>query len=114
MQLVQPFAQPLLGSLCFLTISTMQLPAFHSQQALTSHQRHSSCPHIPIRNHRASRRQLVVAAGEARSANRTKWTQKEHQQGYSSQKQQQYASNITQLTQLDDAHDLVGEGAWQQ
>lgn len=57
----------------------------------------------------------MIAAGEARSANRTKWTQKDvqqTQQGWErSQKQQQVNSNITQLTQLDDAHDLVCFGS---
>lgn len=52
----------------------------------------------------------MIAAGEARSANRTKWTQKDQQsaqQGLSSLKQEQYVASISQLTQADGAHDLV-------
>jgi hypothetical protein len=106
-----------LDRLACSTASTMQLPTLQSQQALTSQQRHSSYLQSPQTRHRAARRQLVIAAGEARSANRTKWTQKDvqqTQQGWdSSQKKQQVNSNIMQLTQLDDAHDLVGM-LWQQ
>lgn len=81
-----------------------------SQGAVRSHQTSVNCVKLPCISP-TSRRQLVIARGEARSANRTKWTQKDlqtQQQDSASQKQQQYTNNITQLTQLDDAHDLVG------
>lgn len=90
----------------------MQLPACHPTQQLTSsHRRHANCPHIPAQITQRVQRQLVIAAGEARSANRTKWTQKDQQsaqQGPSSRKQEQYVASISQLTQADGAHDLVG------
>jgi hypothetical protein len=90
----------------------MQLPACHTatQQLSSSHRRHAHRPHIPLQITQRAQRQLVIAAGEARSANRTKWTQKDQQsaqQGPSSRKQEQYVASISQLTQADGAHDLV-------
>lgn len=91
---------------------TIMLPAFRSQQAFTSHKRHAHCLKAPFDNSKAPRRQLVIAAGEARSANRTKWTQKDlqtQQQTVSSHKHEQYVSSISQLSQADKAHELVSE-----
>jgi hypothetical protein len=82
----------------------------------------------PVHQQRIRYRQLVVAAGEARSANRSKWTreqqdaamataaaaaapaappQQQQQASQAAAVQQQMSSQITQLTQLDSAHGLV-------
>jgi hypothetical protein len=99
------------SSSSFWTTTIMQLPTSQSQQVLTSQRRAPNCPHVLHRNHKSSRRDLVIAAGEARSANRTKWTQKDVQT------QQQVASNtqkvfeiksLPEVNDIQSAHDLVG------
>jgi hypothetical protein len=93
---------------------TMQLPTIHSQQARISHRQQPNCLHIPHVNQSKARRQLVIAAGEARSANRTKWTQQETtdrlgtlESNVAISSQHSVSIDTKQLTQEDKAHDLV-------
>lgn len=88
----------------------MQSMQLQQQQALSGHTRPSKCSHVHPEHHRPSRRQLVIRNGEARSANRTKWTQNDaqaRQQQPSAPGKDQYVAKISQLTQADHAHDLV-------